>query len=146
MARTKLELPENFEFSTEIAVRVNDINYGGHLGNDSVLSMVHEARLRFLNSRGFSEKNAGGAGMIQTDAVIVFKSEAFHGEIMNIEVTIGEFSSIGCDFFFRITDTATGREVARAKTGAAFFDYDKRKVVKMTDAFKSSFIGSGTVD
>jgi len=27
---------------------VADINYGGHLGNDKVLSFIHEARLRYV--------------------------------------------------------------------------------------------------
>ena len=49
MPRIKLELPEKLVFSTEIPVRITDINYGGHLGNDSILSIVQEARVRFLN-------------------------------------------------------------------------------------------------
>ena len=48
MARVKLQLPANFLFSTEIPIRISDINYGGHLGNDAVLSIVHEARIQFL--------------------------------------------------------------------------------------------------
>jgi len=54
--RIKLELPEIMVFSTEIPVRITDINYGGHLGNDSILSIVQEARVRFLNKYNYSEK------------------------------------------------------------------------------------------
>ena len=55
MARIKIELPEKFIFSTEIPLRISDINYGGHLGNDAVLSIAHEARIRFFNKHGFKE-------------------------------------------------------------------------------------------
>ena len=74
MARIELNLPENFSFSTDVRVRVSDINYGNHLGNDALLSLVHEARLQFLQSRGFSELDIDGCGLILTDAVIVYKS------------------------------------------------------------------------
>ena len=37
MGRVKLELPETFSFSTELTVRVTDLNYGGHLGNADTL-------------------------------------------------------------------------------------------------------------
>ncbi len=62
MARVKLDLPDAFEFTTEIQVRIGDINYGGHLGNDTVLSLIHEARVRFLQKYNFREANIGGIG------------------------------------------------------------------------------------
>jgi hypothetical protein len=46
-----------------------DINYGGHLGNDAVLSLVHEARVRFLKQQGYTENNIEGAGIIMADAI-----------------------------------------------------------------------------
>ena len=52
MARLTLDLPSRFPFSTELEVQVGHINYGGHLGNDSMLSLVHEARVRYLRHLG----------------------------------------------------------------------------------------------
>ncbi|NDG84238.1 MAG: thioesterase, partial [Proteobacteria bacterium] len=60
MPRIKIDLPERFAFSTELSLRITDINYGGHLGNDAVLGLVHEARVRFLKHHGFSETEIGG--------------------------------------------------------------------------------------
>ena len=51
MARVKLTLPDACHFHTEVAVRIGDINYGGHLGNDAVLSLAHEARLQYFKDR-----------------------------------------------------------------------------------------------
>jgi len=137
MARAKLDLPEKFGFSTEIPVRISDINYGGHLGNDSVLSLVHEARIRFLNALGFTEFNIDGLGIIMTDAVILYKSEAFYGDMLTIEVTTADFSKRGCDFLFKITNKNTGKEVARAKTGIVFFDYSQKKIAHVPEIFKT---------
>lgn len=135
MARIKLALPEGFSFSTDIPVRITDINYGGHLGNDSVLALIHEARVRFLNEQGYSELDICGVGLIQSDAVIVFKSEAFYGDVITVDVTIGEFTATGCDFFYLLKNKDTEKEVARAKTGMAFFDYQRKKPVKVPEEF-----------
>ncbi len=53
MARIEVQLPEKFIFSTELAVRVTDLNYGNHVGNDSTLGLMHEARLQFYRKLGF---------------------------------------------------------------------------------------------
>lgn len=137
MARMKLDLPEQFSFSTELDIRIADINYGRHLGNDAVLAFAHEARLRFLNQFGFSETDVDGVGMIMLDAVVVYKSQAFHGEVLKIEVAAADFGPCGCDFLYRMTDKASGREIAQVKTGLAFFDYSKSKIAKMPERFRT---------
>jgi acyl-CoA thioester hydrolase len=139
MSRVNLDLPDEFQFSTEMHVRIADVNYGGHLGNDSVLSMVHEARLRFLKHHGFTEANIDGVGIIMTDAVIVYKSEGFYGNILRVDVSVQDLSKVGCDFIFRLTNKESGSEIARAKTGVVFFDYEQKKIVSMPDKFKALF-------
>lgn len=134
----KLSLPVHFSFSTEIQVRVSDINYGGHLGNDAVLALAQEARVRFLNHYGFTEHDVGGVGIIMTDAVVVYKAEAFYGDVLTIEVTVEDLETVGCDFLYRITRKDSGKEVARVKTGIAFFDYTARKVVEIPRQFKDA--------
>ena len=113
MVRLKLELPETFIFSTEISLRINDINYGGHLGNDVVLSLVHEARAHFFRAHGFTELDVDGVGIFMHDAAIVFRSEAFDGETLVVEIAASDVTRIGCDFLFRLTEKSDGREVAK---------------------------------
>ena len=140
MARVKLDIPEEFVFSTEITLRVNDINYGGHLGHDSILTLTHEARVRLLRKYGLTEINIYGPGLIISDAVIVYKSEAFYGETVTIEVSLCDFTKYGCDFVYKLTEKETGREIARAKTGIVFFDYKERKVAFVPEKFKTIFL------
>jgi acyl-CoA thioester hydrolase len=135
MARVKLELPGAFPFSTAMRVRITDVNYGGHLGNDALLGLIHEARVRFLSAHGMSEMDVGGPGLIMVDAVILFRSEAFQGEELRIEVAPGEPGRTGVDLYYRITAKGNGREVARAKTGMVFFDYAKRRVMPVPEGF-----------
>lgn len=139
MARIKLDLPDSFQFSTEISIRISDINYGGHLGNDAVLSLAHEARVRFLQHLGFTEKDIGGTGIIMSDAVVLYKAEGFYGETLTIEVAVNEFSSRGCDFLYKLSNRENGKEIARVKTGIVFYDYENKRIVSVPVIFKSRF-------
>ena len=143
MARVKLDLPGRFSFSTELPVRISDINYGQHLGNDAVLAFAHEARVRFLKSFGFSEADVDGVGMIMLDAVVVYKSQAFHAETLTVDVAAADFGPCGCDFLYRLSEKESGREVARVKTGLAFFDYAGKRIAKMPERFRSAVADSG---
>ena len=137
MSRVRLKLPDRFLFTTEIPLRVSDINYGGHLGNDAVLSLAQEARMRFLRSHGWTEQDVTGVGIIMTDAVVVYRSEAFYGDVLTIDVAVADIGEIGCDFLFRMVNKASGREVARGKTGIVFFNYANRKPSSVPAEFRS---------
>jgi hypothetical protein len=100
MARVKLQLPANFPFHTEIPIRISDINNGGHLGNDAVLSIVHEARIQFLRSLGYSELDIEETGIMMTDAIIVYSSEGFYGDVLQVDVGTTDFQITHCDFVF----------------------------------------------
>ena len=141
MTRTKLELPESLPFSTEIPIRIGDLNYGAHLGHDAILPLAHEARVRFLDTMGYNEGDIEGLTYIMADAVIVYKAQAFYGQTLVIEVGVRDFSRTGCDFVYRISDKDTGTEVARLKTGMVFYDYHQGKPVEVPAGFKGRFHG-----
>ncbi len=136
MARVRLEIPENLPFTTEIPIRISDINYGGHLGNDAVLSIVHEARVQFFGHHGFTELDVDGTAIMMTDAVIVYRSEGFYGDVLAVEVGVSDMQSAGCDLVYRLRNRETGKEVARVKTGIVFVDPREKKIVPMPAAFR----------
>jgi acyl-CoA thioesterase FadM len=138
MARVKLDLPNRFAFETELPLRITDINYGQHLGNDALLSLLHEARVRFLNSHRLSEVDVGGCGLIMTDAVIIYKAQAAYGDVLRIQIAVQDFGALGCDLVYRATNRATGAEVARAKTGLVCFDYSHNKPVRAPEKFRAA--------
>lgn len=130
MARIKLELPEQFSFSTNIPVRITDINYGGHAGNDRVLSILHEARMQFLKHYGYDEKNFAGVGLIMGDVAIEFKKELFYGDIAIVSVTAANFERVSFDLFYLIETIRDEKRIAiaNAKTGMVCFNYDTKKI------------------
>ena len=136
MARIVIDLPERFAFSTELTVYLSHINYGNHLDNALLLTLVSEARLRFLKSLGYTELDVEGVGIIVADAAVQYKSEAFHGEVLVAAMTPVDFNKYGCDLVWRLSEKDSGREVARGKTGIVFFDYTSRKMAPVPEAFR----------
>jgi 4-hydroxybenzoyl-CoA thioesterase len=139
MRRARVALPETFDYSTELAVRITDINYGMHLAAEQVLPFALEARTRFLLHLGYSLTSIEGAAPIMLDAVIMYMSQAFYGDTLRIEVAATDFSQFGFDFVCRITSTKTEEEVARVKLGTLFFDYDTQQRVPVPTAFRARF-------
>ncbi len=135
MARIKIDLPENFSFTTTIPVRITDINYGDHVGNDTILSIIHEARMQFLKSYGYTELNFEGVGMIMADVGIEFKNELFYGDVVIASVVVADFSKVSFDIYYKLEKEVVGKKVlvASAKTGMVCYDYSKKKIVSVPD-------------
>ncbi len=139
MPRINIELPQHFHFSTEITLYLSHMNYGGHLDNALLLSVVSEARARFFKTLGYSELDIEGVGIIVADASLQYKSEAFHGETMVVSMTPAEFTRKSCDLLWAMNDKDTRREVARGKTGIVFFNYTSRQVASVPEGFHTKF-------
>ena len=137
MPRVRLDLPEKVFVTVEIPIRISDINYGGHVGNDSLLSILHEACVQFLRHFGFTESNVGGRGIMMSDAILVYKAEIFYGDTLTIDIGVADLHSHGADITYRVMNK--GKEAARAKTGIVFFDYEKRKIAPTPEDSKALF-------
>lgn len=135
MARIKIALPNSFPFSCKIPIRITDINYGGHVGNDTILTIIHEARIQFLASLGYTELNFGGTGMIMADVSIEFKNELFYGDIVSTSVAVSEISKIGFDLIYKleIENNNVNKIIAVAKTAMICFDYANKKIVAISE-------------
>jgi len=140
MARIKIDLPDQFPFTTEIPVRITDLNYGAHVGNDTILSLIHETRMQWLLNLGYtSELSIEGIGLIMADAGIEFKSELFYGEKIFASLAVTGLTKIGFDIYYKLEkgNSAKRTVVALAKTGMLCFDYQKRKIASVPEEFRS---------
>lgn len=128
MNRVKVALPDAFSFSTEAPVRSTDLNYGGHLGYDALLQLLHAARGQFLQAQRFpAEFDAETKlGLIMVDVAVEYKNEAFLDDLLQIDVAAASPNKYGFDVVYHVH--SAGREVARAKTGMLCFDYNTHKL------------------
>ncbi len=135
MARVQLTAPTECLFQTKIAVQIGDINYGNHLSNDAILRLVHEARLRWLKTAGFSEIDIDGCGIIMADAAIVYKNQAFHGDELRFDLAASDVGTSSFELYTTITRQSDDKVIAIVKNGMVFFDYKVQKIAKIPEGF-----------
>ncbi len=138
--RIEITLPERFVYSTRLRVRASDVNYGGHLGNDSVLTLLQEARVRFFQSLGFKDEAEieGDVGQIIADFVVQYKAESFMGDVLDIRLAIENFHRYGFEMIYQIIHE-NGKEIARARSNNLCFDYAKRKIASVPGSLVERF-------
>ncbi|RMF54743.1 MAG: thioesterase, partial [Calditrichaeota bacterium] len=124
-----------FHFTTELSIRISDVNYANHLGNDAVLSLIHEARIRFLKSLGYSEMDVEGVGIMVADALIIYKSQGFHGDTLVVDIAVEEPFRVGCVLYYRLSNKESGKEVARCRTAIVFFNFQTQELARIPSAF-----------
>ena len=140
MARLDLHFADElFCYQTHLTVRITDINAANHLANDSMISMISEARARFLFEMGVEETSEDGIGIIVTDLATTYKAEAHARDQLLFEVGVMDLNKYGGDIIFRITRPADGRLIALANSGFVFFDYRASRVVPMAESFSMKF-------
>ena len=142
MARVKIELPEKCIATFTIPVRITDVNYGNHLGNNSLVEIIHEARVQFLQQHNFTELDAGGTALIMSELIVEFKNESFYKDILEVKIFIGELSKVSFEIFYSISALRNNSStiVANAKTSMVCFNYDEKKVNPMPGELRNILI------
>lgn len=130
MARLKIELPQKILASVLIPVRITDINYGNHVGNNSIVEIIHEARVQFLKQYGFTELNIAGAALIMSELLVEFKMESFYNDVLEIKIFSGEITRVSFELFYEISVKRNEQKIiiAHAKTGMVCYNYEIKKV------------------
>lgn len=136
MPRIQFELPDHFTFRTELQVYISHVNQGGHLDNAQLLTLVSEARLRFFQSLGYREGSIEGLSIVVGDIVAQYRSEAFHGETLCVQMLPADFNRYGFDMVFLMTEKETQREVARGKVGVVFVGAQHPRVAPLPPALR----------
>lgn len=139
MSRVHLTVPETAPLSIlRIPVRITDINYGNHLGNDSLVSIIHEARVQFFQQFGLSELDVGGVGLIMSDLAVSFKNESFYGDELEVEIYVGEMTRVSFQLIYHLDTRREGKDITIALAGTTMvcFNYESKKVSTMPEALK----------
>jgi len=142
MARVKINIPENIMAVITIPVRITDINYGNHVGNDSFVSIIHEARVQWLHQNNYTELDIKGIGLIMSDLEIEFKKEAFYPDIIEVQLSSGEISKVGFELYYQFFTNRNDNRILlmSAKTGMVCYNYLTKKVAPIPEDFKQLLI------
>ena len=135
MAKLKIEIPTQLLTTIHLPVRINDINYGNHVGNSAFVGLLHEARLQWLQQHQLSELQCGGAGLIMSSLAVEFKNEAFYTDTLAIHIYKGAITKVSFELVYQITTNRNEKQIviANAFTNMVCFNYDVKKVVAIPD-------------
>jgi acyl-CoA thioester hydrolase len=122
-----------FRFSIPLKVRVNDLNYGNHVGHQVYFSFFQEARAAYLNQFGFSELNIEGLGMIMAEAACRYKQQLLLGDAIQVACAVVELRPKRFTMAYRINRGDT--VCAEGSTINLCYDYAAQKVVRLPEAF-----------
>lgn len=143
MAKVQIPLPRGRDLATiKIPVRITDINYGNHLGNDSIVSIIHEARVQWLQQHGFSELDIQGVSLIMRDLAVQYRHEGFYGDELTVAIFPGETSRVAFQLVYKISTLRSDGEVliALATTTLVGYNYELKKITPLPQALQSVLI------
>jgi acyl-CoA thioester hydrolase len=143
MARIRIDLPGKCIAVFTIPVRITDVNYGNHVGNNALVEIIHEARMQFLSQYGFTEMQAGGISLIMSELTVEFKNESFYKDDIEVALFVGEIGRVSFELFYSLSAFRNNNKtiIARAKTGMVCFDYNEKKVMAMPAGLKKILTG-----
>jgi acyl-CoA thioesterase FadM len=135
MSRVKLDEQPSYEYSHSLVVRATDLNYAGHLGNEALLALVHEARAHYLNILNFNTIVGYGqsVGLALVDLIVNFKAEAFAHQPVTVDCHIAEITQKSFRLFHRIR--RSNQVIALVETGLVAFNYVTRQTIPLPPEF-----------
>ena len=142
MTRLHVAVPEEFLFRMERTVGLSDINYAKHLDSVSMVKILHEARLQFLASLGFTEANVYGLGLVVTDLSVDYIAESFANDRLTIDVGVSKFTRHGFDIGIKVSNEALAAVVCNGNFGLVFFDFDKHHLARVPSGFEEKLCSS----
>ena len=137
MSRIKVDIPKTTPlFQTEIQISIDQINYGGHVGNDRYMAIMHEARLRWFKSLGYRDEVSikDQIAIFVVDAACEFTGEMFHGDLIKINLYISDRHKYGFDLIYQFTNEEK-ETVFKGKTGLLSVDMKRKKAVTFPEEF-----------
>lgn len=123
-------------FSYKYKIQPEDINYGGHVGNERALLFFQFSRMAFLEAIGLSELNIGdGIGIIQRNSYVEYLKELFLEDEICVNITKIDIEKSKFTFYYEIYN-GTGELAIQGSTMLLCYDYEAKKLKRVPVSFK----------
>ena len=129
-------------FETNISVLVNHLNYGNHLGYDSILSIMQEARMRWLKSLDpkISEINIdNGTGWLVKKVELDITSEAEYSDILHVTLSIVTNKKSSFIISYKINNLSKNKPLCNGTTQQVCYHFSDSKVTRIPDLLIRAF-------
>lgn len=123
-------------FSIKYKIKDEDINYGGHVGNERALLFFQMVRIKFFESLGLSELNiCGNIGVIQRNSFVEYNKELFLDDEITIQITNIQLEKNKFNIYYEVYN----QENKLAINGSTLllpFSYTEKKLKRVPSIFK----------
>ncbi|MFY0991363.1 acyl-CoA thioesterase [Halomonas sp. C05BenzN] len=144
MERVRLEFPAaDIVHRHPLTVRVTDMNYGRHLGHDTLVSLLHEARIQAFGALGLTEWDMGGYPSLVADLAVQYQSEARWPDALVVETAIPPPEGRVISVYHRVRHAEGGRPVATARLNVMLVDPDAGRPVAIPEDVRQAIARTG---
>ncbi|QTF93616.1 thioesterase family protein, partial [Halomonas sp. BM-2019] len=138
MERVRLDFPEAaIVHRHPLTVRVTDMNYGRHLGHDTLVSLLHEARIQAFGALGLTEWDLGGYPSVVADLAVQYQSEARWPDALVVETAMSPLAGRVITVYHRVCHAEGGRPVATARLNMLLVDPASARPVAIPEAVRT---------
>lgn len=139
MERVALDFPANAVIHRHpLTVRVTDMNYGRHLGHDTVVSLLHEARVHAFSALALSEWDMHGYPSVVADLAVQYQREARWPDALTIETAVPEPQGKALTVYQRILQRDGEHIVATARVNQLLIDTNSGRPVAIPEPIKQA--------
>ena len=127
-----------FVFETVMPVMLCHVSYGNHLSNDSILTLLQEARMQYLMQEGATEISLQeSVGFLVNQATINYRAQAYYGDKLRVQIYAPRFKlrARKFDFNYQILRVSDGAVIADASTSQVFYDFLKKRITTAPKSF-----------
>lgn len=110
-------------YSEKFKLSIRDINYANHLDHLALLNYLHETRVRFLRSQGYTELDVDGlgSGLVVAELNCNYRAECFYGDEIEVQLSLELISPTRLVFHYTLYK-ANRVLVATARIRVAFLN------------------------
>ena len=128
-------------YTTDIQLRFRDIDGMGHVNNAVYLSFLELARTRFYMEFA-GKRSLGEIDFILAHVEIDFESQATWGDQIRVALWPSKIGTSSFGLSYEISESRSGRILARAKTVLVSYDYQTRKSKPISPEFRKLLEGA----
>lgn len=145
MSRIEINFPPSYIFQIEVPLRKIDTDYGLHIGFDKYFSLVGEGYYQFMHKFNIAPNDifASGITLVFGDAHIQYISELYFNDVVNIESTVGDFSSKTFYYYTQIWKKQKSQLAAKSRFTVLCMDQKTHKATTIPDRLLSVFREGG---
>ncbi len=118
-------------YTDSLTVRINDLNFGGHLGHVEFIHLLHQVRVRYLHQKGLSEVNILGKSLVMRHMDVTYLNPAYVHDQLQFNLIIS-VSKARFQFDYQVRNITRDNKMGQASLQMVLIDLETGRPAKVT--------------